>query len=506
VPRVLFSLLVFGSLGATAITLSSLLPAGPAPAAEWREASLASISGPDNHMLSTLSDCIQNEPLCTDFSRIELTPKGPAHSFHHEIRQALQDPAEAVPGHGDGPDLGLEVAATPPPAVMELALDIDGDGAIWPATEWLTHTLREGEHLAALWNNSWGLRLRTLYQLGADPENARLLDIVHPGQEIEWQVDPDGDLKRLRLWIDGGRGHEWVRLEGTNQYTRMEISNEREISHRLLLGQISGTLAESLETNAGLAPASARAIGSLLEDHLPVGTEVRQGDEYTLLVEIETLAGSDTPYDFRLLAFAFVGATKILTAARHADGRFYTPEGQPLLPFFDRRPFKGDFRITSGYNKGRRHPITGRVAPHNGTDFSMPVGTPILAPADGRVAQVDSHPLAGRLLVIEHGQGFSTRYLHLQKALVQPGQQVKRGERIALSGNSGRTTSAHLHYELHMNGRPVDLMRVELPRGEPLSGSELVLFQRTAQPLLAQLREAATSRQVAMQPMSGTGF
>jgi murein DD-endopeptidase len=146
------------------------------------------------------------------------------------------------------------------------------------------------------------------------------------------------------------------------------------------------------------------------------------------------------------------------------------------------------------------------VAPHNGTDFSMPVGTPILAPADGHVVQVDTHPVAGRFLVIEHRQGISTRYLHLQKALVEPGQQVTRGTRIALSGNSGRTTSAHLHYELHMSGRPVDPMRVELPHGERLSGAELALFQLTAQPLLAQLLEVAASRQVAMQPLRDSGF
>lgn len=230
------------------------------------------------------------------------------------------------------------------------------------------------------------------------------------------------------------------------------------------------------------------------------------GDRYTLLLEIERLAGDDTPYDIRVLAFELSRKNGILTAVRHADGRFYTPEGQPLLPPFDRHPFEGEYRMTSGFSDGRRHPVTGRVAPHNGTDFAMPVGAPILAPADGRVTRVEHHPLAGRLLMIEHGQGFSTRYLHLQKALVQPGQRVRRGQRIALSGNSGRTTSAHLHYELHIDGRAVDPMRVQLPRGAPLSGAELARFQRTAQPLLLGLAEAAAPGQLAMQPLPGTGL
>ena len=108
--------------------------------------------------------------------------------------------------------------------------------------------------------------------------------------------------------------------------------------------------------------------------------------------------------------------------------------------------------------------------------------------------------------MIQHGQGFKTRYLHLQKALVQPGQQVTRGQRIALSGNSGRTTSAHLHYELHIDGRAVDPMRAELPRGAPLSGAELTRFQRTARPLLVGLAEASAPRRVAMQPLPDTGL
>jgi len=134
------------------------------------------------------------------------------------------------------------------------------------------------------------------------------------------------------------------------------------------------------------------------------------------------------------------------------------------------------------------------------------VGTPIIAPADGKVTQVDSHRHAGHYLVIEHGQGYTTRYLHLQKALVRPGQAVERGQRIALSGNSGRTTSAHLHYELHVDGRAVDAMRAQLPENEVLTGAELERFQRIAKPLIAELRDATPARQIAMHPFPGQGF
>lgn len=506
VSRVLFSLFVFGSLGVTAITVSSLHPAGSAPAAEPSPAPLTSLSGAAHLQLLELRNCLQKDSSCIDFAYSGAIHEHRDHSLSQDMDLVPHDAPKSIEPErvtaAPWPD-GSGDAPVPSP-VHELEAGVPGDGAIWPTEEWSTHTLAQGQHLAALWNSDWGLRLHTLFRLGADPENARLLDVVHPGQKIEWQVDPHGELKRFRLWIDRAQGYEWVRLDGTEEFTRMEISNEREISHRVMLGEVRGTLPESLAESANLTDASAHAIGGLLENHLPLGEEIRAGDRYTLLVEIETLKGDPTPYDIRLLAFTFIGATQMLTAVRHADGRFYTPEGRPLLPPFDRRPFKGNYRITSGFSHGRRHPVTGRVGPHNGTDFSMPVGTPVVAPADGRVAKVESHSLAGTFVEIEHGQGFSTRYLHLQKALVKPGQRVTRGERIALSGNSGRTTSAHLHYELHANGRPVDPMRVELPHGEPLGGAALALFQRTALPLLAELREATASRQLAMQPLPDT--
>ena len=391
------------------------------------------------------------------------------------------------------------------PLEGNVVLSIENDWKAEANAEWSEHIVSQGETLAALWNRQWGLPLRTLYQLGADPESARLLDRVHPGQQIEWQVDYAGELGRLRLWVDRSRGYEWVRLDGTERYTRIEIDAEREISHRVLMGEVQDRLSDALLGHTRLPPAAARSIGRLLDDHRQQVDGVRNGDSFTLLLEIETLVGDEKPYDVRLLAFTFAGATHSMTAVRHINGHFFSPEGHPKLPQFDRHPFHGEYRLTSGFNKGRRHPVTGRVAPHFGADFSMPPGTPVVAPADGVVTLVDSHPLAGNFVEIEHANGFATRYLHLQRALVRTGQQVTRGQRIALSGDSGRTTSAHLHYEVHVNGRPMDPMRVELPRGEPLEDAEMAQFRQAALPLLAELREALASRQLAMQPASGSG-
>ncbi len=106
---------------------------------------------------------------------------------------------------------------------------------------------------------------------------------------------------------------------------------------------------------------------------------------------------------------------------------------------------------TSSYGK-RRDPFTGLRAMHKGLDVANRVGTSIIAPADGIVTRVTRKPSLGKLVEIKHGYGIKTRYAHLSKSKVRVGQKVKRGEQIALMGNTGRSTGTHLHYEVVVNG------------------------------------------------------
>lgn len=109
--------------------------------------------------------------------------------------------------------------------------------------------------------------------------------------------------------------------------------------------------------------------------------------------------------------------------------------------------------VTCGFGP-RVNPFTGREEFHTGIDISNRLGTPIIAPADGRVEKVWSDPFLGLAIKIDHGYGIETIYGHLDAVLVKPGQKVKRGEKIALMGNTGRSTGPHLHYEVHVRGRP----------------------------------------------------
>jgi murein DD-endopeptidase MepM/ murein hydrolase activator NlpD len=111
---------------------------------------------------------------------------------------------------------------------------------------------------------------------------------------------------------------------------------------------------------------------------------------------------------------------------------------------------------TSSWYGPRRDPFTGRRAFHRGVDFSLPAGTPVQATAAGTVAVVERQAGLGLLVKIDHGHGLQTVYAHLGRTLVRPGDVVGVGAVIARSGNSGRSTGPHLHYEVRVDGRAVN--------------------------------------------------
>jgi murein DD-endopeptidase MepM/ murein hydrolase activator NlpD len=119
-------------------------------------------------------------------------------------------------------------------------------------------------------------------------------------------------------------------------------------------------------------------------------------------------------------------------------------------------PTKGWLSSSFGH---RISPFTGEREFHDGIDISTRLNAPIVAPADGIVSSVSRGHTSGKTLAIRHGYGVRTIYAHLQKSLVKKGQAVKRGETIALVGNTGRSTGPHLHYEVHVNGVPTNPRR-----------------------------------------------
>jgi murein DD-endopeptidase MepM/ murein hydrolase activator NlpD len=119
--------------------------------------------------------------------------------------------------------------------------------------------------------------------------------------------------------------------------------------------------------------------------------------------------------------------------------------------------------LTSAFSSMREHPILHIARPHEGIDVTAPMGSPIEAPAAGVVTDAGWESGYGNTVTIDHGYGIVTKFAHASKLLVKRGQRVQRGQRIALVGNTGLATGPHLHYEVHVNGRPVDPLKYVLP-------------------------------------------
>ncbi len=121
-------------------------------------------------------------------------------------------------------------------------------------------------------------------------------------------------------------------------------------------------------------------------------------------------------------------------------------------------PLKTSFRLSSPFGM-RKHPVTGKYRMHEADDMAAPYGTPVYATADGVVIYAGWAGGYGRVIKIRHAMGFETRYAHLSKFRVKKGQRVSQGERIGDMGSSGRSTGSHVHYEVRVNGNPVNPMK-----------------------------------------------
>ena len=118
-------------------------------------------------------------------------------------------------------------------------------------------------------------------------------------------------------------------------------------------------------------------------------------------------------------------------------------------------PVPRSTRVSSGFGN-RVHPVLRYSTLHNGIDLAVPIGTPVAASQSGRVDRVGNDRRSGVWMSIDHGQGVRTVYCHLNTRQVERGEQVQKGQTIALSGNTGASTGPHLHWSIKVGGRAVD--------------------------------------------------
>ena len=155
-------------------------------------------------------------------------------------------------------------------------------------------------------------------------------------------------------------------------------------------------------------------------------------------------------------------------------------------------------RLTSGFGM-RRHPLLGYSKMHAGVDFGVPQGTPIRAAGSGVVKIAGRHGAFGIAVEIKHNDRYETLYAHMSKlaAGIRRGTKVNQGQIIGYVGSTGRSTGPHLHYEVHVDDRPVNPTRIKAAGGKQLAGKELMKFNQMKQRVVAMMQQAPSALQVA---------
>jgi murein DD-endopeptidase MepM/ murein hydrolase activator NlpD len=184
---------------------------------------------------------------------------------------------------------------------------------------------------------------------------------------------------------------------------------------------------------------------------------------------------------------------------------YYDETGKSAKKFLVRKPVNNAI-MRSGFG-GRRHPILGYVKMHTGVDWATPYGTPIFASGNGVVEKVGWEGGYGKYVRLKHNNGYETAYGHMSAFAkgMEPGKRVRQGQVIGFVGSTGMSTGAHVHYEILVNGRFVDPMRIKLPRGRSLEGPLMASFEKERDRLdammnnrggVARVSEAAGVRKI----------
>lgn len=324
------------------------------------------------------------------------------------------------------------------------------------------------------------------------PEQARRLERLRPGERLTIALDASGQFATLRLALDATRTLN-VRREANRLVARVEtLPTER---RQQCLSAVIGPSLRGATRAAGIPEAIVTQAATVLRPQMDMTRALRPGDRLTVLFERAWV--QDQPVSAgELLAVAVIAGKKRYHAVRytHSDGKtaYYTPDGEPLdkkrLTFL-RAPLVYT-RVSSGFSRSRKHPILGYVRPHEGVDFAAPVGRAVVASADGVVVFQGRKNGYGNVLIIRHGRRYQTVYGHLSRFArgVDLHAAVSRGQTIGYVGDTGLATGPHLHYELHVDNRPVDPLSAELPFSDPFDDEEKARFKRTIKPLLAELR------------------
>jgi murein DD-endopeptidase MepM/ murein hydrolase activator NlpD len=322
---------------------------------------------------------------------------------------------------------------------------------------------------------------------GAVIAAAQLVDLrkVRPGDNVTayLETDPSNGSVRLtglslrpdierQVLISRGADGEWVKHELKARLTS---------GFSLVTGTVEGSIYDAAIAN-GAGDQQVVDYAEIFGYDIDFQREVRPGDKFEMFYGSSKDERGDVLKGGDMLYASFTGASLTKTFYRFTpsdDGvvDYFDDSGQSAKKFLMKTPINGA-RISSGFGN-RVHPILGYTKLHKGTDFAAPTGTPIYAAGNGVIGRYGPFSDYGNYALIKHANGYETAYGHMSRyvAGLHAGSHVHQGEVIGYVGMTGGATGPHLHYEVHINGAPVNAMLLKLPTGRKLDGAQMAAFK-----------------------------
>jgi len=365
---------------------------------------------------------------------------------------------------------------------------------------WKNVEIKSGDNLSIIFTMV-GLTDQDLFRVLNSSEEAKILNRVFPGYQLDFLIPTEGELEQLRVLKSPLEGFLFTR--NNNDYRVEEILKEAQISQAFKVGEISDSLfmaGQREQIPAVHIMEMANIFGGVIDFIL----DPRIGDQFSILYEEKFLEGEFIG-NGEILATQFVNQGKSFIAVRYIDEEgeigYYSPEGESMRKAFLRSPLDV-FRISSNFNPRRRHPILNTIRAHKGTDYAAPTGTPIRATSDGRVKRASRNGSFGNLVILQHAGGFQTKYAHLSRYAngISRGDRVRQGQIIGYVGSTGGATGPHLHYEflvndVHQNPRTI---LDKLPKAESIDPDKMARFNEQTASLLHHFEELNNSRIVTL--------
>lgn len=364
---------------------------------------------------------------------------------------------------------------------------------ITPRYTWHHINVARGDNISTLFARLQ-LSAKQLQQLLISPAVKNRLATLSPGDKLDIAIDKAGQVTLLRYQYALNQALSLKLMNG--HYQAKTLSTDLATSIHHARGTIQHSLAATTNT-MGLPAKVMLQLAHIFAWQLDFNRDLRAGDEINLLYETQNLHGKLVQTG-DIVAAQLITHKKTLTALRytnqHGEQDYYTPKGQSLSKAFTRYPLHFSYISSSFSRKGRYHPILHVVRPHLGVDLAAPYRTPIKSVADGRVQFIGWQHGYGRVMIIDHGRGYSTLYAHMSgfNKHLHRLSQVKRGQLIGFVGESGLATGPHCHFEFRKNGVHYNPVTVKLPAKRAINAREHQAFFQHATSLLTALHSTPT--------------